>query len=70
MNQDTLEKRRFAKSQKAAMQRLREEHFCKIDADDLEEDYVPAGPPETEEDLGDMAYVDELGREYPNNDRD
>lgn len=64
MNQDTLEKRRFAKSQKAAMQRLREEHFCKIQSEDLEleleEDYIPAGPPEVEEDLGEMAYVDEL----------
>jgi hypothetical protein len=65
--------RRFARTQKAASQRYREEAFCKVDPDLFYEIELPDGTVEQTPhyvDLPDdeMAYVEELSERFGNGD--
>lgn len=62
---DRNEERRFARSQKVAMQRYREEGFCKIEADQfyeipLEDGVIQYEPYYDPEEVAAMGYVDEI----------
>lgn len=64
MNQKTvekLEKRRLARSQKAALQRIREEEgLCALPQSQMLADDYPLPGPRVYSQDGEMAYIDEL----------